>query len=316
MTPSRSSPGFVLALDFGGTKLDVATATLDGRVLMAERLETAAPGGADQAVERALASARALRDATATTTGGRLLAAGAASPGIVLEDRILLAPNVPGWTELALAARLRDGLEVGAVVCETDVKAAALAEARWGALRGADPGVFLNLGTGLAAGIVIGGRVLHGANGAAGEIGYALRGTGGEHGAATGHAPLEEHAGGRAIGERGGATSAAAVFARADRDDDPAARALVDATLDELAVHVANLAVALDPERIAVGGGLMGSAERVLSALRRRVAQAAPFPPEVVAARFVHDAALRGAIGLALDAVPEPAAIHRGGATP
>jgi glucokinase len=72
--------------------------------------------------------------------------------------------------------------------------------------------------------------------------------------------------------------------------------------------------VLIDPARIAVGGGLMGSAERVLAALRRRVDQAAPFPPEVVAAHFTHDAALRGAIGLALDAVPEPAAISRGGA--
>ncbi|MCW2985725.1 MAG: glucokinase, partial [Conexibacter sp.] len=107
--------------------------------------------------------------------------------------------------------------------------------------------------------------------------------------------------------------SAAEVFARAE-DGDRAARALVDDALDELAVHVANLAVLIDPERIAVGGGMMASAERILAVLRRRVEQAAPFPPEVVAARFVHDAALRGAIGLALDAVPEPAVIHRGGA--
>jgi glucokinase len=88
-------------------------------------------------------------------------------------------------------------------------------------------------------------------------------------------------------------------------------------------VHVANLAVALDPARIAVGGGLMYSGELVLAALRRRVRQAAPFPPEVVAARFVHDAALRGAIALAIDAhaggrarqIPtaDPL-IHRGGA--
>jgi glucokinase len=313
MSVPSASPDFVVAIDFGGTKLDVATATLDGRVLATERLQTAAADGAEQAVERALACARGLRDATATATGGRLAAVGAASPGIVLDDRILLAPNVPGWTELALAVRLRDGLGLDAVVCATDVKAATLAEARWGALRDADPGVFLNLGTGLAAGIVTGGRVLHGANGAAGEIGYALRGTGDDRGAATGHAPLEEHAGGRAIGERGGAASAAELFARADAGDSAAERLVHDA-LDELAVHVANLAVLIDPARIAVGGGLMGSAERVLAALRRRVDQAAPFPPEVVAAHFTHDAALRGAIGLALDAVPEPTAIHRGGA--
>jgi glucokinase len=64
----------------------------------------------------------------------------------------------------------------------------------------------------------------------------------------------------------------------------------------------------------------MHSGELVLGALRRRVRQAAPFPPEVVAARFVHDAALRGAIALAIDAhagaaipIADPL-IHRGGA--
>jgi glucokinase len=312
MTIPPSSPDFVVAVDFGGTKLDVATATLDGRIVAGDRLETDAQRGAEQAVERALRCARELSETTAATTGGRLLAAAAASPGIVLEDRILLAPNVPGWTELPLAARLRDGLELETVVTETDVKAATLAEARWGALRDADPGVFLSLGTGLAAGLVVGGRVVHGANGAAGEIGYALRGTHDELGAADGRAPLEEYAGGRAIGERGGrllgeALSAADVVARAESDLD--ARMLVDETLAELAVHVANLAVLLDPARIAVGGGLMASAEPILAALRRRVRRAVPFPTEVVAARFVHDAPLRGAIALAIDAAePVPAA--------
>jgi glucokinase len=293
----------VLALDFGGTKVDVATATSDGRILAAERISTDASLGAEQVVERAIAAARDLVDG-----GAPPLAVAAASPGIVLDDRILLAPNVPGWTDLALAQRLREGLETEHVVCATDVKAATLAELRWGALRDADPGVFVNVGTGLAAGVAVGGRILAGANGAAGEIGYALRGAAGE-------GPLEEAVGGRAIGERGDAESAAEVFARADAGDADAQR-LVDDALDELAVHVANLTVLVDPARIAVGGGMMGSADRVLSALRRRVAQAAPFPPDVVAARFVHDAALRGAIALALEAVPQPAAAAtpRGGA--
>jgi glucokinase len=312
MSRPSSPSDFIVAVDFGGTKLDVATATLDGRIVAGDRLETDAQRGAEQAVERALRCARELSETTAATTGGRLLAAAAASPGIVLEDRILLAPNVPGWTELPLAARLRDGLELETVVTETDVKAATLAEARWGALRDADPGVFLSLGTGLAAGLVVGGRVVHGANGAAGEIGYALRGVGDDAAAADGRASLEEHVGGRALGERGSrllgeSLSAADVLARAATDLE--ARMLVDETLAELAVHVANLAVLLDPARIAVGGGLMNAGELVLAALRRRVRQAAPFPPEVVAARFVHDAALRGAIALAIDAAPADAVV-------
>ena len=134
---------------------------------------------------------------------------------------------------------MRDGLGIDRVACATDVKAATLAELRWGALRGADPGVFLNArhrprrrASPSAA------ACSTGANGAAGEIGYAAR-------AATARradgGPLEERVGGRALGERGGARSAAAVSARADAGDRSAAR-LVDEALDELAVHVANLA--------------------------------------------------------------------------
>ena len=84
----------------------------------------------------------------------------------------------------------------------TDVKAAALAEARWGALAGADPGVYLNLGTGLAAAIVIGGVVLSGANGAAGEIGYNLRQLADVGDA--GYLTLEEAVSGRALARLSG----------------------------------------------------------------------------------------------------------------
>lgn len=286
----------VLAIDFGGTKVAVAAATLDGE--LGERVRFEVEGGAEQVVARALAVARE----TVARAGGRCVAAGVVCPGIPREDRVLLAPNVPGWESLALARRVREGLGLERVTVGNDVKAAGLAEARWGTLAGADPGVFLSLGTGVAAAVIAGGRVLAGAHGAAGELGYTLR-SGDEPAFADGHAPLEEIAGGRFIGERasellGREASAADAFAA----EDGRVRDLVDRTLDELAINVANLAIVVDPQRIAVGGGMMGSGERVLAALRRRLERAVPFPPELVPARFVHDAALRGAVALALDA--------------
>jgi len=258
-----------------------------------------------QAVGRALERAKDLVALTQRARNGRCLAVGAVSPGIVYADRVLLAPNVPGWEELRLPGMLVEGLGHACTQVATDVKAAALAELRWGSLRDADPAILVILGTGLAAAIVIGGEVLQGANGAAGEIGYgSLRGATDESGAADGRAPLEEIAGGRAIGERGsrllgGTLTAADVFVHPD----PRARVLVEETLAELAVHVANMAIVIDPARIAVGGGLMSHREVVLAALEERLCSAVPFPPELVAARFVHDGSLRGAIALALDAV-------------
>jgi glucokinase len=294
-------PEFVLALDFGGTKIDVGTARLDGELVHSERIQTNAARGAAQAVKRAMEAAGRLADGT----DGDCRGAGAVSPGIVESDRVLLAPNVPGWDALELPAMLRAGLGVTSIAVANDVNAAALAETRWGALAGSDPGVFLSLGTGVKAGLVIGGKVFEGAHRAAGEIGYSLRHPADGPSFAEGHAPLEEFVGGRALGERasellGAPLSAADVFSHPDIPP-----SFLKHWLAELTMHVTNLAIALDPERIAVGGGLMAHAATILPALRERVAAAVPFPPEIVPARFLQDGALRGAAALAIDAIAE-----------
>ena len=297
---------FVIALDFGGTKIDIATVDLDGNFLEQERLETDAQQGARQAVERALTVARDLTARSVKMTGGRCLAAGAVSPGVILADRVLLAPNVPGWEQLALHDTVRDGLRLQFVGIGNDVKAAATAEVLWGSLQGANPAIFLSLGTGIGAALVIDGVILNGAHGASGEIGYNLLGVSDNTGVAHGHAPLEEVIGGRAIGERGSKIlgenlSAAEIFA----SPDTRARQFIKNTLAELAVQVANLTILIDPVRIAVGGGLMNSGDQILKALTSRLRSAVPFPPELVPAQFMYDAALRGAVALALNALTD-----------
>ncbi|MGY6654006.1 ROK family protein [Amycolatopsis sp. TRM77291] len=293
----------ILGIDFGGTKVAIGLADRAGSLLVTRRLDTDAQAGAGQVVSRALAAARKLL--ADEGAADRLVAIGVVSPGIVLEDRILLAPNVPGWEELRLrdlVAAEFDGvpIEVG-----TDAKAAALAEWRWGALADTDPAVFLSLGTGIAAAVLVGGRLLAGANGAAGEIGYNLLSPQDTDGFAGGAAPLEEAVGGRGLGGRASAllgrpVTAGELFGLAR--ENAQAKELVGAALDELSMHVANLAIALDPQRIAVGGGLVRSADILLPALRERLAQAVPFPPELVSAKFDQDASLLGAIAIALDA--------------
>jgi glucokinase len=295
---------FALAIDFGGTKIAVGTARGDGELIACERIETLADRGAEQAVARALELARKLAADARAAGAGECAAAGAVSPGVVQDNRMLLAPNVPGWDGLDLPARLADALGT-TVVFGNDVNAAALAEARWGALAGTDAGVFVSLGTGIKAGLVIGGRVFTGAHGAAGEIGYSLRNAADDAGFASGHAPLEEFVGGRALGERASALlgqelSAADVFVIPDLPP-----GFVGHWLAELTMQVANLAIAIDPQRIALGGGLMAHADTILPALRERVLEAVPFPPDVVPARFLYDGALRGAVALALDGVSE-----------
>ncbi len=304
---TTSTHDFIAAIDFGGTKIAIATADTMGNLLRQARIDTLASQGAQQLLERTIATTQALIERTSAEVAGQCIAVGVSTPGVVHDDGILLSPNIPGWESVPLRKTIRAGLHIPNVVVENDVKAAAMAEFLWGALKGADPAVFLSLGTGIASALVIGGRVVTGAHGASGEIGYNLRSVLDTSGAAQGRSPLEEAVGGRFIGERGSLLlreplSAADMFAHTDLR----ARLLVDEALTELATHVANLAILIDPARIAVGGGLMRSGDVILQALALRLGYAVPFPPELVPAKFLQDASLYGAIALALTDISAP----------
>ncbi|MFI9845413.1 ROK family protein [Nonomuraea sp. NPDC051941] len=279
----------VLGIDVGGTKVAIGVSTADGPALSAHvRLDT----GPDT-LARALAAARALDGAPA--------AVGFSTCGVIRDGVVRLAPNVPGWEGLELPRLLQEAYGATPVSIDNDVNAAAAAELRWGALRGVSTGVYLNLGTGLAAALVVDGRVVPGAHGAAGEIGY-LQVTPGEPAFADGRVPLEERVAGGALAARGTALLGRPVTA-AELLGGGHARELVDEALRTLAMSVANLCVVLDPERLVIGGGMMGAAELILPRLAAEVGRAVPFPPEVRPARFADDAPLLGALALARAAV-------------
>src|SRR5205814_1737024 len=130
---NASAHDFVVAIDFGGTKIAVATADMTGSILKQARLDTNAARGAQQVLERTIVTAHALIERTVAEVGGQCVAVGVATPGVVHDDGVLLSPNIPGWEHVALREAMRTGLGIPTVVAENDVKAAALAEARWGA---------------------------------------------------------------------------------------------------------------------------------------------------------------------------------------
>jgi glucokinase len=297
----------VIGIDFGGTKIELALARPDGTLLDRELLDTRAELGPWQALDRTVEAVRRLELRAREAHAATVIGYAAVAPGIVQSERILLTPNLPGWEDLALARELQGllGLEHAPAV-GNDVRAGAMAELRFGALRGTDPGLYVSLGTGISAAVTIGGRVLAGANRAAGEIAYIDPGVAPR---GPGSAPLEEIVGGRSIGERASAllgeqVTAAELFERAANDE--AARAIVDETLDVLARSIANISALIDPELIVVGGGMMASADLILPAIGRRLAETLPFPPRVAAAHFTRDASLHGAVALALFEASQP----------
>jgi len=315
-------PPILLGIDFGGTKIATAVCDLAGNKLASAVVDSLGERGARTSFDHGVATATGLLSAHAP--GAAVAAVGVATFGIPFEDRVELAPSIDGWERLELGRELRAAFPGAAISMGTDTKTAAQAEARWGALVDCDPAIYLNLGTGLAAAIVTGGRVLSGSQGAAGEIGYSLREPA-DVGRSDGlRIPLEEMVSGQALQRRaaslvrgmrsansGGASpvvasadghglTAAEVFGAAASDPD--LNDLVTEFVDELAFHVVNLAIAVNPARIAVGGGITRSWDRISPRLEEALRSSAPYPPELVLGHFPQEAPLLGAVALAVDA--------------
>lgn len=302
-----TNPSVVLGIDFGGTKIATAVCDLAGNKLAAAVVDSVGERGARASFDHGVQAARNLLGTQAPDA--MLAAVGVATFGIPFDDRVELAPVIDGWESLELGRELRTAFPGAAIRLATDVKAAAQAEVRWGALAGFDPAIYLNLGTGLAAAIVIDGRVLAGSHGAAGEIGYSLReprDVGRRDGL---RVPLEDMVSGQALQRRaalrragldGRPLTAAEIFEQAASDaelDD-----LITDFVDELAFHVVNLAIAVNPARIAAGGGITRSWDRIEPRLTEALRAGVPYPPDLVLAHFPHDAPLLGAVALAVDA--------------
>jgi glucokinase len=295
----------VLALDFGGTKIAAAVGEASGIRLGTATIDTVAEDGARANLDRGIDFARRLLDQVAP--GRPLAAVGASTFGIPADDGVHLAPAIPGWGELLLGRELRRAFGGAEIRLATDVKAAAQAEAEWGALAGCDPGIYLNLGTGLAVAIVANGAVLPGRHGAAGEIGYNLRRLPDVGRPLADRVPLEDAVSGRALARAAqlvrpaaaasGGVGAAAVFAAAAGD--PRVAGVLANFVRELAFHLVNLTIAIDPVRIVVGGGMVRSWGQLAGGLRAALDAAVPFPPELVLAEFPFDAPLLGAFALA-----------------
>jgi predicted NBD/HSP70 family sugar kinase len=232
-------------------------------------------------------------------TDARPVAAAAGVSGIVDAacGKVLLSPDLPGLDGVDVAASLAERLDMPTAIDNDDLLAAA-GESALGAAEGCTDVVFLSLGLGLGAGLLVGGRPVRGARSSAGAIAYL------------GPERLDERASGRAIplryaeraGERAGASpprSAERIFELAEAGDEAAAWVVGDVTeaVTELVIDVAAL---LDPQVIVLGGGIARGQASLVREVAERVGAALPFPPRVVASQLGEDAVALGAASLAL----------------
>jgi glucokinase len=317
--PAQGEDAYVAVVDVGGTTLKGALADRNGALFLRDRRQTSPNHGPRAVIEAIL---RLIDDLVAEGTrrhGARALAGiGVAIPGPVDERRgiVLDAPNL-GWQNVPLRemAVERTGLQV---FISHDVRAAAAGEAALGSGRGSDDHVFVAIGTGIGAAVVIGGRPYAGYHATAGEMGHmTIDPTGPYCGCgARGHLEAYASAGGMqklyAAATGGEVIEADVLVARAVAGDEPARR-IWDRAIDALALSIADVVVLLDPHRIVIGGGVVAAGERLFEPLRARIKERLPFgrAPEIVPAELGADAGTRGMAvvtwrGIAQSAAPVP----------
>jgi len=307
--PDLSGTDFVAALDIGGTKLAAAIVGGDGGLVSKTVARTEPAGGPEAALGRAL---DLVEEAWghAKRAGLKVSALGVATKGITTEHAVHIA-GMPGWERLRVPEAVRERFPGTPTAIVNDVRAAALAEVTWGALKGSTTGLYVNLGTGFAVAVVAGGQLLRGAHDAAGEVGYMVPSRQALLNHQPGDAPLEGLIGGRAIPWRtkdrlGAPTTMEGLVALAKTDG--AAAQLLAEIADEIAMWVVNVALVIDPERIVIGGGFLRWGPTLFERLEAVAERCMPFAPALVSAHFGTDSALVGAGASALALVGPPGA--------
>jgi glucokinase len=288
----------ILVCDVGGTRLRVAVVGPGGSVVSKEVIGTPKddPGALARTMRLVLEKA-----------GRPIVGAVVGVPGPVDYPRgeVLQLSALPHWEGRVSAASLSADVGIP-VLLANDADLAALGEHRYGAGRGSEDMLYVTFSTGVGAGVIIGGRLLHGRLSLA-EAGHTIidRATGGT---------LEGLGSGTALARAAG-EDAAAVAARAAQGD-PEARRHFSSAAEALAIGVFNLVHCFSPEVVVIGGGMDQAGELLLAPVRARLERCAEGCPvsraKVVKAEGGDDVGLRGGFAYWMDYRKEETQVSAG----
>ena len=312
-----------VGLDIGGTKSSAALVDREGRVHRSVSALTPGADGAEAVLATAAGLVLSLTDAShaphasdAQGHRGRVVGLGVGTAGVVApgSGRIVSATDVlRGWAGTDIGGALGDRTGIGRVVVDNDVHAHALGETWRGAVTDATSVLFVAVGTGVGASVVVDGRVWHGARGVAGHLGHlpspeasgipcVCGGSGHVEAIAAGPAIVRHHD--AHASEPAGDLR---TLARRAAGGAPGAAASIELGARALGRVVGGAANLLDPDAVVVGGGVVGVGADWWSALETALRaellpplRALPVRPALLAA----DAALVGAARLVWEDLP------------
>ncbi len=297
----------VVALDVGGTGMKCALVRPDGTVHHGERHATRAERGPEAVIATILDVATGLAD-RARADGLRPVAAGVAVPGVVDEENgvAVWSANV-GFRDVPLRDLLTERLGLPAALGH-DVRVGGIAEARLGAGRGQRNVLFVAIGTGIAAALVVQGAGYSGAHGAAGEVGHIVVRPGGAQCGCGLRGCLEAEASAKAVGRRyaelSGDRDATAfdVVTRAAAGEPLATTVWRDA-VEALTDGLVTCQALYDVSVLVLGGGLAEAGDALLGPVCQAFQDRITFHrmPEIVRAALGDNAGCLGSALLALD---------------
>jgi len=298
----------IIGIDLGGTKIFGGLVDPFGHLEHETYVAHGggdAPPGDDRVFERLVEFVHTLAG-EALAAGCHVRGVGVGAPGITRADGLVVASAQLGWREMPLRSRLQQRLQLPVQV-ENDVNLAAIGELHFGAGRGARNIVCLSPGTGIGGAVIIDGKLHRGHHDAAGELGLMLPGPQFLGWRNRDWGPLEDIASGTGIAQRArkvveeqglpipaDGLRAEDVFAAA-AEGAGWATAIIEETIDYLAVAIANVQAVLDPERIILGGGMASAADRIIPGIEKRLEPLLPMVPLIVRSELGYRAGVLGA---------------------
>ena len=282
----------IVGIDIGGTKSAVVLARTDGEILHRLSEPTRSDQrGPEEVLARLAAMAREVMAAGGVMgTEVRGVGVSCGGPLDTKTGVVYAPPNLPDWKAVPVKQILEDALGLPVIV-ENDANATALAEWQFGAGRGTRNLIFMTMGTGIGGGLILDGRLYHGTNDLAGEIGHQTILLDGPLCGCGKRGCLEALASGPAIARlareslmygrhkrvvalAGGkpADITAEHVVQAAKEGDAFARQILEMAGTYLGVGIANLIQILNPERVVIGTIAVHAGDLVLEPARKAVA--------------------------------------------
>lgn len=306
-----------IGLDIGNTRLTAALVLRDGSLICAEEQPTPShQQGAETTVARLLEmTERAAQSAVTRGLIPRGIGLGFGGPVDYHRQTTRQSFHSPGWVHRPLAGTFEEQFHIPSLL-DNDANAAGLAEALFGAAKGASVSLYVNVGTGIGGAIIVDGEIHHGATGSAGEIGHTVVDPEGPVCNCGKRGCVEAVASGSAIARMARAAGVASSTPdreltgreamAAARDGDIIAAGIVQDAAATLGIAIANAVSLLDPGIVVLGGGVPEAGDIWLEPLResfaRNTAWSATRETQLVVAHLGYQAGALGAAALGIKA--------------